>query len=128
MESRNGEQQGALSLPRAHADERKLWAEQYLHFTAEDWASIIWSDECSVERGKGKERTWCFRAPQQIWDKPMIDTFKKGKGVAVMIWAAFSGKLGRSELFILERDPESKKNGYSANSYIQLLEEMIPTV
>ena len=57
----------------------------------------------------------------------MIETYKKGKGVSVMIWAAFSGKLGRSELYILERDPDSPKGGYSANSYIQLLDEMIPT-
>jgi hypothetical protein len=58
----------------------------------------------------------------------MIETYKKGKGVSIMIWAAFSGKLGRSELYILKRDPNLKRQGYSANSYVKLLEEMIPIV
>jgi hypothetical protein len=58
----------------------------------------------------------------------MIETYKNSKGLSIMVWVCFSGRLGRSDLYIIERDPESKRGGYSANSYITLLEEMIPTV
>jgi hypothetical protein len=115
-------------LTQDHANKRRVWGTLHLEWEQEQWNCIIWSDECSVERGKGKKREWVFRTPTQKWDKPMIETFKAGKGVSIIVWAAFSGKLGRSELFILERDPDSKKGGYSANSYIALLNEIIPTI
>ena len=52
----------------------------------------------------------------------MIQTTPKGKDIKVMVWAAFwSG--GVSDLYPLERDWEAKKMGYSANSYIDVLEQ-----
>jgi transposase len=42
-----------------------------------------------------------------------------------MVSAAFWGEGERSDLLILERDFESKKNGYSANSYLTLLEDLV---
>jgi hypothetical protein len=41
----------------------------------------------------------------------MIDTYKKGKDISVMVWAAFSGALRRSSLYVMDRNPESKKGG-----------------
>jgi hypothetical protein len=35
-----------------------------------------------------------------------------------MVWASFSGALGRSDLVVIERDKESPKGGYSARSYV----------
>ncbi|EKG09167.1 transposase-like protein [Macrophomina phaseolina MS6] len=92
--------------------------------------NIIWSDECSAERGAGKKREWCFRTPGQKWERPMIQTYAKGKDVSVMVWAAFSGKRGRSKLHVMVRDLEAKKGGggYSTNSYLEVLEKNIPTV
>ena len=43
----------------------------------------------------------------------------------VMVWAAFWDKAERSKLFVLERDFESKNHGYSANSYIEVLEDRV---
>jgi len=43
----------------------------------------------------------------------------------IMVSAAFWGNAERTDLLILERDFESKKNGYSANSYLALLEELV---
>jgi DDE superfamily endonuclease len=43
-----------------------------------------------------------------------------------MIWGAiWIG--GRSDIIIMERDDDSSKGGFSANSYIKVLEEAIPT-
>lgn len=58
----------------------------------------------------------------------MIETYKAGKGISVMVWACFSGKSGRSELIIMERDQDLKRQGYSANSYIKLLNEALPII
>jgi hypothetical protein len=86
----------------------------------------MWSDKCSAERGSGKERTWVFRTPPQKWNKEMIDTYKKGKDISVMVWGCFWGS-GRSKLYVLSRDFESKKHGYSANSYIEVLDYQLPS-
>ena len=52
----------------------------------------------------------------------MIQSYKKGHDVSVMVWAAIHAA-GRSDLVRLSRDFEAKKKGYSANSYIEVLDE-----
>ena len=54
----------------------------------------------------------------------MIQPIPKGKGVSVMVWAAFWGD-NRSDLYKLARDFAAKKMGYSANSYIELLNDYL---
>jgi hypothetical protein len=83
----------------------------------------VWSNECSVERSSSRQRSYIFRIPQQKWDKDKIDTYKKDKGYTVMVWASFSGALRRSDLVVIERDKESPKGGYSARSYLQILDD-----
>jgi hypothetical protein len=49
-----------------------------------------------------------------------------GKDISQMVWAAI-WRGGRSDLVIINRDPESKRNGYSTKSYLKCLEkELIP--
>jgi hypothetical protein len=43
-----------------------------------------------------------------------------------MVWAMFWGTGKRSELYIIDRDFESKKNRYFAVSYIKVLDAMLP--
>jgi hypothetical protein len=57
----------------------------------------------------------------------MIDTYKKGKDISVMIWGAIHGE-GRSDIVLLERDPDSEKSGYTANSYLAVLREQMPRI
>src|SRR5258706_5840313 len=52
----------------------------------------------------------------------MVTTYKAGKQMRVMVWGAFWGNGKRCPLFVLARDFESKKHGYSAQSYIEVLE------
>ena len=104
------------------AKKRYVWCLTHQGWDVADWSNIMWSDECSVEKGSGKQREWVFRFPQEKWSKEMIQPFPKGKGVSVMVWAAFWGE-GRSDLYRLARDFEAKKMGYSANSYIKVLED-----
>ena len=44
-----------------------------------------------------------------------------------MVWGAF-WDLGRTNLYIIDRDFESKKYGYSANSYIEVLDAEVKPV
>jgi hypothetical protein len=43
-----------------------------------------------------------------------------------MVWGIFWGDGQRLELYIINRDFKSKKHGYSANSYIEVLDAMLP--
>ena len=113
-------------LTEEHVYKRLLFARKYIHLSEQDWRQWIWSDECSVERGSGKQKKWVFRQPHEKWKKEMVETYKKSKDVSVMVWAGISGGLGRSDLVVLSRDFQSAKMGYSAASYIALLEEVLP--
>jgi hypothetical protein len=52
----------------------------------------------------------------------MVQTYKKGKQLRVIVWAMFWGHKQRYILYIIDRDFEAKKQGYSANSYIEILD------
>jgi hypothetical protein len=106
---------------------RYRWVLFRKDWSFEEWATIIWSDECSVERGAGARRTWSFRTPGQKWDKERIDTYTKGKDISVMVWGAIWVG-GRSDLYIMDRDASSAREGYSAGSYIHVLDDQLPTI
>jgi hypothetical protein len=55
----------------------------------------------------------------------MVTTYKAGKQMRVMAWASFWGIRERSKLFLLACSFESKKHGYTANSYIEVLEARV---
>lgn len=101
---------------------RLTWAEKHENWTVNQWRKVIWSDEASVARGSGKGREWVFGTSNQKWDKDKLQETPKGKAFRVMIWGAFWGS-GRSDLYMLARDWEAKKHGYSAASYIKVLED-----
>lgn len=96
---------------------RYKWALEHKDQSQEDQSRIIQSDECSIERGSGNRRQQVWRIPSQKWDKDMIMPSKTGKDISIMVWAAIFGDQ-KGNVYILERDFESKKHGYSANSYI----------
>ena len=105
---------------------RRRWCRERSDWSEEQWRKIIFSDECSVERGAGAQREWAFRTPHQKWNKEMISTYKKGKDISVMIWGAiWIG--GRSRVVLMERDPHSPRQGYSALSYVEIIREELPT-
>jgi hypothetical protein len=62
-----------LELSPKNAADRLLWCKVRRHWTVEDWRKYMFTDECSVERGKGKEIEWVFGLPTDKW-KPEIVT------------------------------------------------------
>ena len=119
---------GRPELSAQHAAIRLAWALEHVNWTGQQWAKVVWSDECSAERGKGELREWVFRTPCQKWDPDMVQPYKKGRDISVMVWAGFSGKHGRSPLHVMVRDLEAKRGGYSVNSYLEVSEENIPII
>jgi hypothetical protein len=112
-------------LSEANAAARLLWCRCRAHWDIPRWRTIAWSDECSVERGSGVEQEWVWGTPADKWKPSMVTTYMSGKQMRVMVWAAFWGDGERCPLFILERDFESKKHGYTADSYLQVLENRL---
>jgi hypothetical protein len=109
-------------LTQKHADARLLWCRCRAHWGVEEWKIYMWSDECSAERGRGKLIEWVFGQRADKWKPSHVTTYKKGKDLRVMVWAMFWGFGNRTPLYIMDRDFESKKHGFSANSYIEVLD------
>ena len=114
-------------LTEEQAKRRFEWAQEHRNWTLDDWKKVIWSDECSVERGSGKQRVWCFRTAAQKWDKNMIEPVKTSQETKVMVWASCWYD-GFSDLVPMVRDGESTAKGYSAASYIAVLDEVLPQI
>jgi hypothetical protein len=102
------------------ARKRLAWALKHKDWTWDEWSKVIFSDECSLERGVGARRLWVFRTADEKWNKEMICPYPKGKDISVMIWGSIHNK-GRSDVVIMNRDPDAKKSGYTANSYLEIL-------
>src|SRR6195952_1853674 len=93
--------------------------------------SAISSGATSVPPNGGLEnhKNGVFCQAAQKWQKEMVSTHKKGKDIRVMVWAAIwwkYGKVHKSDMVILGRDWECKKMGYTANSYLDVLDDQLP--
>ena len=55
----------------------------------------------------------------------MIQPYKKGKDLSIIIWAAIWGG-GKSNIVLMRRDESAPRQGYSAISYLSVLDDEIP--
>jgi hypothetical protein len=101
---------------------------------AQDWRGFNWgratlkfSDECSVARGSGHNTQWVWRLPADKWSHEMVEEISTARQPARMVWGAIwmtpGGRCGRSPLVIMTRDSSAQRNGYTAQSYVDALEE-----
>ena len=79
------------------AKKRLEWAMKYRHYTPEDWAKVVWSDESAMQEDSAGQQDWVFRhqtkeekyAPQNVRGKA------RDGDVFQMVWGCFLGnKLG----------------------------------
>jgi hypothetical protein len=73
-------------LTEANAAKRLAWCLEHRYWTKEEWGLYMWSDECSVERGRGKRAEWVFRTSNQAWERKMIQEYDCKKNMKVMVW------------------------------------------
>ncbi|TKA64438.1 hypothetical protein B0A49_10136 [Cryomyces minteri] len=114
-------------LQEKHAKMRLRWAKAHLNWSDAQWANVIWSDECSVERGSGKKAKWVWSTLSQKWEKDFVAEHPTAKEIRVMVWAAFYGG-GRSNCFVMCRDQNAKKKGYPSISYAEALRDQLPLI
>jgi hypothetical protein len=56
-------------LTEANAAKRLVWCLKHRGIAAEEWGMYMWSDECSVERERGKRNEYVFGTVNQLWDR-----------------------------------------------------------
>jgi transposase len=72
------------------------WAEAHAHRTAEDWKSVIFSDESKFNLFGFDGRHWCWRKPGEEFDERYVRKEVKHGGGNVMVWGCVTAKgLGR---------------------------------
>ena len=114
-------------LSKDHAKARLAWCEDRKSWTSEDWAKVIFTDECSLERGSGKRPTWIWCYKGHRLDKDKVAMYEKGKDISIMIWGGI-WLADRSNIQFLRRDEDAARGGYTARSYVEILEEQIPQI
>ena len=101
-------------LKPAHIKAQLGWAREHQGWEEEDWKHVIWTDEASVEIGKGSKVVWVWRKPGERYNQKCITpTFKSGRQ-SLMIWGCIThGRLGP-----LIQIPKDEKTGVD---YVKLV-------
>lgn len=86
---------------------------------------VRWSDECSVEHGRGIIPTWTFTRPCDQVCTGDVRTYNAHKGVKKMLWACFCYS-GRTGLIPLDGDPESRRGGVTSWAIRALYDAFLP--
>lgn len=111
-----------------HARKRLQWARAHEDFMVEDWARVVWSDECTIECGAGVAPVWTFLRPSEQILRKDVRSKRTGKGVSQMFWGAFGQRI-HADLIDLHGDPEARRGGVTArviyNLYLQMLPEIL---
>ena len=72
--------------------DREAWGKQYDGMNADDWASVLWSDEMSVCKQDGAVSMWVFRTASERFTQECIEPIDNGSKVTVMFWGCFCGR------------------------------------
>ena len=117
--------QRSVYLSAANIQERNKYSKDYGSSNAEWWANVWYTDECSVEIGKGRGRAWVWRHSGEAWAPEMRDIMSKNHD-SVMIWAAMRAD-GRIAHRIVRDFFEGSKT-QTAEAYRLLLQDVISKI
>jgi len=82
-------------LTSIHKKARLKWALQYINNMVQDWAKVIFSDECLMKVGVNPRRRRVLRPPGKAIDERYLTPSFNSCRVTIMIWACFtSDRLG----------------------------------
>jgi len=73
------------------------WAIAYANWTVEQWAKVIWSDECAIKKDSDGKIVWVWRhkGKAEKYLPKNVRPRKRDGGLAQMAWGCFFGnKLG----------------------------------
>lgn len=81
---------------------RLQWAKARLHWTADDWGRVVWSDESKFTLFSNcKRRLYVRRRPTEAYSPECLQPTVKFGGKGVMVWGCFS----RNGVGVLHRVP-----------------------
>jgi len=105
------------------------WAQRHRLFTYLNWRRVRWSDECSIQLGKGRKLEWVFVPGgkgqyQQRLAPDLVQQRRCGKQKSKMFWAAFGHGI-RTQLVPMEGDPLAPKGGVTARVYQTVLDRYL---
>ena len=115
----------SVYLSPANVRERKKYAKDYGPMTPEWWANVWYTDECSVEIGKGGGREWVWRHSGEAW-APEFRAIGSQNHDSLMIWAAMRAD-GQIVYRIVRNFYEGGKT-QTAQVYLRLLQDVIPEI
>ncbi|KAJ5556535.1 hypothetical protein N7494_000450 [Penicillium frequentans] len=116
------------ALTEDQARKRFEWARRVQDYDSEKWTKIFWSDESTVEKGKGARREYTFNRPSTQIPLRDIDAVDCHKAKSQMFWAAFSGSGRRTGLIPLFGDPDSPHGGVNRWVILELYQRVLPTL
>ena len=100
-------------LNNEHARKRLEWARAHRHWTIEDWAKVIWSDESAIQKDSDTRTVWIWRhqnKAEKYMPKNVVGKKRDGE-LSQMVWGCFMrNKLGP----IVFVDGSIKKEQYIA--------------
>ena len=102
-----------ILLNQEDADRRYSWALEHSNWRAPEWRRVVWSDECSVEKGAGARQEWVFRRAGEGLRRDLVQPTPRGTRFSVMFWAAFSYGM-RTDLVIVRGSRKCSRRLYSA--------------
>ncbi|KAE8550201.1 hypothetical protein EYB25_006422 [Talaromyces marneffei] len=108
-----------------NAQKRLAWALRYEAYTPREWQRILWTDECTVERGKGGQLIWTWHSLTEQLREHDIREIRTGKSIKKMFWGGFKFDQ-RSPLVPLTSDGSSAGGGITATVIRQLYMEQLP--
>ncbi|MBW0580127.1 hypothetical protein O181_119842 [Austropuccinia psidii MF-1] len=72
-------------------DRRFTFAQEFGHWTLQQWARIIWTDESSFELGKKSDQVRVWRTPQEKYTLDNLQVNHCSGRRLIMVWGAFIG-------------------------------------
>ena len=105
--------------------ERYKYSRDYGSWNPKDWANVWYTDECSVEIGKGGGREWVWRHSGEAW-APDFRAIGSQNHDTIMIWAAMRAN-GRI-VYRIVRDFYEGGTTQTTKVYRRLLEDVIPEI
>lgn len=101
-------------LTKRHQKLRLNFAKTYAHWTSEDWAKVIWSDETKINRLGSDGRQWVWRTPGEKLQPQHVQPTLKFGGGSIMVWGCMMAQGVGTLHLILGR--------MTAASYIDILD------
>ena len=94
--------------------------------SAEDWCTVVWSDEMSVCKLDGRSNTWVFRTPQEKWNQECIEPVSNSSRVGRMFWGCFVGRHRGGFTSLIADEERTGKRGITGEIILDAYKKHLP--